>query len=121
MKKYVLGLGIVAMMMGVSTAAEAKSYTRYCVPYAMDNEVTNVSTYFSMTVEDLSDACDRGCENEWNDYMSGNYDKYYKTAMGMTSHNRLSDAKAAFYKHKRNARDWNAAFHHASDFRCSGD
>ncbi len=120
-KKWMLGLAMAVGMMGMSAVADAKSYTRYCMAYATAYGATNVSTYFSMTVENISDACDIGCENEWNDYLKGNFTDYYKTDTDIISYSSLSKAKSAFYSQKKHARDINAPFHHARDFSCSGD
>ncbi len=120
-KKLVLGTGIVATLFYLSAVAEAKTYTLYCVPYAMSNEATNVSTWFSMTVEDWRDACNKGCEHEWADYLEANYKNWFELHRGMLGpYDSASKAKKVYYKQKARAQEFNVPFHHASDFSCSG-
>ena len=129
-KKWIFGIGMVVAMLGLGSMAQAKTY--YCVPYAYGTESdggdanVSVATIISMHVgEDAYDrmACDTGCENEWTDYLRGNYTKYFHMSKGVLGpYEHESDAKHEYNNIKSDARHkWNHPFHHATDFSCSGD
>ena len=117
-KKWIFGIGMAVAMLGMGSMAQASGY--YCVPYAFSNDTPTVSTIIHVSKKN---ACSIGCQNEWHDYISGNYDNYYKMAIDFEGpFESKSDAKYAFNKQKRRARqDWHQPFHHATDFSCSGD